>query len=391
MLSDRVESLFLRKIEELKIPRTAFRILRNTDFDNEYAANQPAFAIYFGDRNRQTQDTLICQKLLKEGVGILPVFFREKEFKTEIPPELYKLNALLYYPNAEEKIVSMALESFHLLRMTRKIFISYRREESSSVAIQLYETLEKNNFDVFLDTHCIRPGEDFEEALWHRMTDSDVVLMLNTKGFLDSTWCSHELAEANAKQIAIVQLVWPNHQLEKTSEICLPIQLQTTDFEATKAGNLHEPTTNTSNPEAKAAPPARLTAAILYHIVNEIESIRARNLASRQDNLISEFLQIARREGKKIDLQPERFITEERGEHKRRIFIPTVGIPQSIDCNRSEELLRQIKKYEVEGIYLIYDDVRVRNQWLNHLAWLNNYLKIKTIPKKEFSIWLKNN
>lgn len=386
-LSDRIESLFRQKTEELKIPKSAFRILRNTNFDTGYAGNQPAFAVYFGDRNGQPRDSSLCRKLLREGVGILPVYFRPHGFPTETPPELYKLNGLLYNPSAEQKIVSMALEAFHLLRITRKIFISYRRAESSAVAIQLYETLEKNNFDVFLDTHCIRPGEDFEEILWHRMTDSDVVVMLNTKGFLNSIWCNHELAEAHAKQIAIVQLVWPDHQLENTSEICLPIPLHVSDFEAAKPGAPRQ----SANHSDLVTPTARLTPDILYHIVNEIESIRARNLASRQDNLITEFLQIARKAGKKVDLQPQRFITEERGAHTRRIFIPTVGIPQSIDCNRSEEFLRKINEYEVESIYLIYDDVRIRNRWLNHLAWLNNYLQIKTIPKQAFSTWLQNN
>lgn len=49
----------------------------------------------------------------------------------------------------EDRIVNIALESFELLNNTRKIFISYKRNESTSVAIQLFEALEAHNFDVF--------------------------------------------------------------------------------------------------------------------------------------------------------------------------------------------------------------------------------------------------
>ena len=61
------------------------------------------------------------------------------------------------------------------------------------------EALERNNFDVFLDTHSIKQGEPFQEELWHRMTDCDVIVLLNTKGFLERKWCKKEIAEANAK------------------------------------------------------------------------------------------------------------------------------------------------------------------------------------------------
>ena len=193
------------------------------------------------------------------------------------------------------------------------------RSESTSVAIQLYEALERNNFDVFLDTHSIKQGELFQEELWHRMTDCDVIIMLNTPGFMTSHWCKEELAEASAKQIGIIQLVWPNHSLESISHICEPIYLKEEDFKDEKYLSKDS---------------SKMTENILNKIVHETESLRARNLAARQDNLITEFTNIASKYGKTINLQPERFLTEDLSENKRRIFIPTVGIPQSIDCNQ---------------------------------------------------------
>ena len=79
----------------------------------------------------------------------------------------------------------------------------------------MYKALESHHFDVFLDTHSIEKGELFQEELWHRMTDCDVILLLNTPGFLESHWCKEELAEAGSKQIGIVQLVWAERSEER--------------------------------------------------------------------------------------------------------------------------------------------------------------------------------
>ncbi|HBX18953.1 MAG TPA: toll/interleukin-1 receptor domain-containing protein [Porphyromonadaceae bacterium] len=377
-LSVRVINLFFSRIDDLKLQKDAFIIIKAANFECDYKGNQPAYAIYFGDIGTQFKDIDILDRLIKDGTMVLPVYYnKEDDFKKQVPCKIHGQNGFLYQSSGdEEKIVSYAIESFELLRSSRKIFISYKRNESSSVAIQLYEALERNNFDVFLDTHSIKPGEPFQDELWYRMADCDVIVLLNTKGFLSSVWCKEEIAEANTKQIGIVQLIWPNHKLENTSEICFPIQLKEENF-----GN------NIFDDKERS----KLTEEFIEKVVKKVESVRARNLASRQDNLITEFTNSARKFNKKVNLQPERFITEERGENKKRIFIPTIGVPQSINCNQSEELKSQIKSYEVEDVYLIYDDLRIRDKWLKHLDWLNKYLEVKTIKKHEFEQWLQQN
>jgi hypothetical protein len=244
------------------------------------------------------------------------------------------------------------------------------------VAIQLYEAFERNNFDVFLDTHSIKQGEPFQEELWHRMTDCDVIVLLNTEGFLESRWCKEEIAEASVKQIGVLQLVWPNHKLEKMAEVCIPINLKDEDFIDSKFSEKDL---------------SKLTQEKVLEIVQQTESLRARNLAARQDSLITNFLSIAKKYGKAMSVQPQRFITEDIAKDKRRIFIPSVGIPQSTDYNQSSELKKEIKEYDVEEVYLIYDNVRIREKWLKHLDYLNEWLDVQTIKKQEFEVWLKNN
>ena len=99
----------------------------------------------------------LIDNLIKDGTMILPTF--KNSFNAETPEQLSNQNGLKYDAYQNEKIVNLILESFGKLRNTRKVFVSYKRSESTSVAIQLFEALEKNNFDVFLDTHSIKQGE----------------------------------------------------------------------------------------------------------------------------------------------------------------------------------------------------------------------------------------
>jgi hypothetical protein len=370
--------LLNKRIQELNLPLDSLKIIDRKNFTKEYLGNQPSFTFYFGDVNGDFNDVDIAEQLLNDGSMILPIYFTDESFSKEIPKTLENQNGIQFKELEEDRIVNIALESFELLRSTRKVFISYKRNESTSVAIQLFEALEGHNFDVFLDTHSVGKGQPFQEELWHRMTDCDVIVLLNTPGFLKSHWCKEEFAEAGAKQIGIVQLVWPNHnvKMDDTSHISYPRQLTTENFE---------------NDVFDSKDTSKLKTDIVEEIIKEVESVRARNLAARQDSLITNFRNIAQRLGKKIVVQPERFLTEDLPTGLRRIFIPTIGIPQSNSC-QTAEIKNEMNAGNV-SIRLIYDDLRIREKWINHLDWLNKNLNvdIKTLKKQEFESWLQKN
>ena len=172
------------KISDLKLPKNILNIINRDNIDTEYVGNQPAFSIYFGDKEGNFNDLDITKKLIEDGTMILPIFYTD--FPKEIPKILENQNGIQFDNNELDRIANIVLQAFELLRNTRKVFISYKRSESTSVAIQMYEALESHNFDVFLDTHSIEKGEPFQDELWHRMTDCDVILLLNTPGFLES-------------------------------------------------------------------------------------------------------------------------------------------------------------------------------------------------------------
>lgn len=255
-------SKYYEKIEDLKLQKEFYEIYFKEQLDS-YKGNQPTFIIYFGNENGDFEDLAEIKMLLKDGNIVLPIFFNS--FSQEIPKILSNQNGLKYSEYHKDKIVDLILESFGKLRSSRKVFISYKRDESTSVAIQLYEALEKNNFDVFLDTHSIKQGEPFQDELWHRMTDCDVILLLNTPKFLESEWCEKEIAEASVKQIGIIQAIWPNHRLERMAEVCFPYTLSKSNF----LNGIYD------NKDS-----SKLNDETINNLVNQVESIRARNLAS---------------------------------------------------------------------------------------------------------------
>ena len=64
--------------------------------------------------------------------------------------------------------------------MNKKIFISYRREDSQGVTGRLYDRLE-NRFGrdrIFMDVDTIQPGMDFVNAIENAINASDVVLVM---------------------------------------------------------------------------------------------------------------------------------------------------------------------------------------------------------------------
>lgn len=371
----------IEKIKDLGLPNSILNIIEAKNVTTNYFGNQPAFGLYFGDPDGIHKDLDVTQKLIKDGTMILPVFFGTQDgaFGKEIPCILHNQNGIQFKEIELDRIANIILESFELLRNTRKVFISYKRNESTSVAIQLYEALESYNYDVFLDTHTIGKAEPFQDELWNRMTDCDVIVLLNTPKFLESHWCKEEFAEAGVKQIGLIQLVWPNHEINKidsSSHISYPMILKTDDF-----------VDNIFNNKDKS----KLVDIIVEEVIQKVESIRARNLASRQDNLITEFRNIAEQCGRTITVQPEKFLTEDIGD-TRIVYIPTIGIPQSTSC-QSAEIKKELYRHEKVSIRLIYDDLRIRDNWLSHLDWLNDNFKkdIKTLKKQDFKQWLQKN
>ena len=337
-----------------------------------YESSKPSFAFYFGKRDHGDKDIAAVERLKGNGDAIFPIYFQVGRFQDEVPEELWTANGRLFEPAELDSIVNVALEELRLLRKTRRVFISYKRSESLAVANQLYDLLSQNQFDVFLDTYSIRGSADFQTELEHRITDSDVLVQLNSVGFMDSKWCKEEISEANAHQVGVLQVNWPGVHPGATDQLSVVRMLREIDFRRKRYKR------NNST----------LRVSVLKEIVAKVEAIRARNLAARQDGLTAEFVKEAAHHKRSIIKEPA-FLVEQRTNEKFWYYIPAIGVPQSINFQESIKMLSRWGVTKPERVYLIYDDLSILPQWIEHLDWMSDYLEVKTIKKQEFALWLQ--
>ena len=375
-LLPKIKDVFLERIDELGIDRAFFKIIDRYNFE-EYTDANPAFCIYMGQRTDISfLDEVIVNKLVKDATLLLPLIDEDYlEFNNLVPKTIQKYNGLsllgLPIDLAIEKVVNNALEAFNLLKAKRRAFVSYKRSDSTGVAIQLYEYLEQHNFDVFLDSHSIRKSESFQDELLQRMIDSDVIVLLSTENYLESEWTQKELSEANLASIGLVQIVWPEYTVIQGAQLSEVLKLEASDF----IDNVF----NDKN--------ARLTDGSLIKIVQFTEALRARTLASRQDKLISTFMHYAEKSKVTATLSSHKFIELDRNGEKS-IVVPAIGMPKALNCEESQTLIKSIYKEGVDKIYILYDEIHIRDIWVRHLNWLNEHLPVKTKEIGKVSEWL---
>ena len=188
-----------------------------------------------------------------------------------------------------------------------------------------------------------------------------------------SDWTKQELAQASGMSIAILQIVWPGAVALPSSELTIPLALNATDF----AGSHSDVA-------------ARLQSLIVDELVSKVEGLRARALAARQDNLTTEFKRVAERRSVAVDLQPQKFFSLE-GTKGKKIIIPTIGVPQAFTYDQSSD---KIKRYITSGdyeVHLLYDHKNIKERWIKHLSWLDDYLPIKSFKIVDTESWLIKN
>ncbi len=214
-IDERITSIkesFFSRLKDFNINLDFIRFIHSADYASR-DAKYPTIVIYFGG---DKSNTLHLSNLIDESVVIIPVVKSNELVPNELPDEIMNINALPINEknNNTERLVSIIFENFRFLRKERKVFISYRRIDAQGAANKLYDLLDANGFDVFLDTRSVPPAQNFQDQLWHRMTDSDAVILLDTPRFRTSRWTKDELMFANENNIHILDILWPQQKEE---------------------------------------------------------------------------------------------------------------------------------------------------------------------------------
>ncbi len=366
------ETLRLR-MTELGLSATDDLVLtEDPDVTRIDTARTPTASVFFGGVSRPLQVDSAATELRNRGVFVLPVVPDVAKYKSCVPESLFGIHGLAANPGDPrmESIAQRVLEELRLTRDKRLVFISYRRDESSGVAEQLYRAFDERAFDVFLDTHSVRGGSEFQSVLWDRMADADILVLIDTPRALSSRWVREELARAQVLGLGVLQVIWPAYGRTLGTEFCEPRYLDSTDLEGTTAGALSD---------------ARLKAPTLQSIVSMAEGLRARSLAARRARIVGEVWNRAVDAGIKANIQPARCVDLQSQKGKLYRVFPMVGHPDSIELFRCFEAC---STPPADGV-LLYDPLGMLDPKRLHLGWLNKFLPLKAVPVTELDEWFR--
>lgn len=311
-------------------------------------------AAYFG--GDPENDSAVLKELIDSSAPVIPTIRELETFETSIPPFARFANGLKLR-NDDPIFIQLAtalLECVGLLRRQRRVFISYRRSESRSAAVQLHDLLSARGFEAFLDTHDIRLGDPFQEVLWHRLIDSDVMLMLDTPTYFASRWTREEIGRARAKDIQVLRVIWPAHTPTKMMELSETIFLDQEKLDG--ADGPIEPDTADA-------------------IILRVENLRSRSIAARYMSITGKLRAEIEKIGAKVEgVGAHRAIALRLSDDTRIWAYPIVGIPTAETLN---DVAVKAAKADQNGIpIVVYDHVGIRDAWSEHLRWLDDHIRV---------------
>lgn len=308
-------------------------------------------ALYFG--GNPAVDTDIVDQLEKAKVPIVPVVDLGASVTAAVPAEIAHTNACLVDPadTTLEALAAVTLEVLGLLHMQRRIFISYRRSDAREAALQLHDVLSSRGFDVFLDTHDIRPAQAFQEMLWHRLSDCDVTIMLDTKDYFGSKWTAQELGRSQALGIQILRVVWPSHSGSRHLSLSDTVTLSDADLDVS----------------------GRLQPALLSTIARRAEALRSRSIATRHLDLVGRLKSEVTRIGGHFEgIGAYRSVSLTLPLGRRLEAYPMVGVPTAEMLNDIQE--KAAKAGHSRFPCLVYNHIGIRPAWIEHLRWLDKQI-----------------
>lgn len=375
-----LEGTLSREAAELGLdPQRSLLFLGPGDVAEDHSTPDPIVGVYRGGPLRDEACTKALESLHKIRADILPLVDDLNTYPQSVPPVLRPINGLKLDPGDADlrKPAGRILEMLRLVRDKRRLFISYRRAESREVAVQLYYLLQERQFGVFLDTHGVQTGDQFQEELGQRLLDADVMIFLDTTGATASEWIRKEIEIANALAIGVLQVVFPrppapDGRLDRALFTALsePLELNEADF---AGADLRREGGEPLKPE------------VLTRIALRVEGLRARSTASRRNRLTSRLLAALTNKALnpplRYEVEPGRYITVHRRSGDCRVF-PQIGVVDSPCLHRAEMDAASLP------VAVLYDPSGLRDQSQRHLDWLCRYAKIAPVSLLNTEQWV---
>jgi len=222
---------------------------------------------------------------------ILPVFPTGSHPEQILPADLAKYNAAFWKDNPAE-LAATVLSAAGLTPESHRIFISYRRLETEPLAEDLFETLSKLGFDVFLDRFAVPPAAEFQRRLHQDLAEKAMVLLLESDRFGESKWTTEEITYCKRYELGLysLRLPWglPQQGQEGSTQKLAGVLPQWRD-DLTRAHFTDDPRKVASG-GSDYLQWGRLTDSARQHLGNEIRRRHDAAMLRRRDNMRTQLL-----------------------------------------------------------------------------------------------------
>lgn len=152
------------------------------------------------------------QLALQRALDIIPVVDESKPRNQQVPPRLETILSVNWSKEAPIplELITCVFETLGVLEKERKVFISYRRNDASEVAIQLHDELVKKRFHVFLDRFQVASPQEIQFEITEAMEDAAFVILLYSPDMPNSYWVNVEITQALKSGLPILVVKWIN-------------------------------------------------------------------------------------------------------------------------------------------------------------------------------------
>jgi hypothetical protein len=164
-----------------------------------------------------------------------------------------------------------------------RVFISYRRLETLPIALQLFDALTHEGFEVFLDRFSIPPGYDFQRRLMQELEDKSMVVLLESKHLRDSEWTREEIAFATKSRLGMASLLMPD--VEEKESLVRGMERAHIPLQASDLKGAARSVDNPERPGEQMNEWPELQPDVLKRVVAEIKAAHAAALFNRRHRL----------------------------------------------------------------------------------------------------------
>ncbi len=333
--------------------------------------DSPAVVVWFDNANTAShEETRELENLADRGIPIFPVVDSLDGYPSRVPPLLQPLNGKPW--DKRDEVITGTLTALGLLRSAKRVFISYKRSETTGIARQLFRELQLRGYQAFLDTARIAPGKDVQADLVSELANVDVIILLHSKEALNSIWVMEEIIDAHIRGTEVIDLLF--HDAKRQSDLDLAIPYDVPPGSVNNFGDGESIT---------------LAEPFLERLLTDVERYRIRSVQTRRNRIIRQLTEdaetlnipVANRLTGSIAMPHVPYLEFTLAGSNVVAAIVSQGIPDSREVHSRDSVIKSAANAAVSfsstisSSRIVYDEYGVLNDDLRHLGWLNHLTK----------------